>query len=47
MEILTIKQIKAAYPDEWVLIGNPTIQHTKVLNGIVLFHSKDKKKSVI
>lgn len=40
----TIEQIKVQYPDEWVLLGNPVIQHTKVLHGIVLYHSKDKKE---
>ena len=41
-EILTIAEIKAQYPDQWVLVGNPIIKDTKLLNGIVLFHSKDK-----
>ena len=42
--ILTIDEIKAQYPDQWVLVGNPVIKDTKLLNGIVLFHSKDKKE---
>lgn len=41
---LAIEQIKEQYPNEWVLLGNPTILDTKILNGIVLFHSKDKKE---
>ena len=44
MKILTIDEIKSQYPDQWVLLGNPIIQNTKVLNGIVLFHSEDKKE---
>jgi hypothetical protein len=43
-QILTIANIKAQYPDQWVLVANPVIKDTKILNGIVLFHSKDKKK---
>jgi hypothetical protein len=27
-----------------VLLGNPKIQNTSVLGGIVLYHSKDKKE---
>ena len=44
MEVLTIAEIKAQYPDQWVLLGNPIIKSTKVLTGIVLYHSKDKKE---
>jgi hypothetical protein len=44
MEVLSLEQIKMRYPQEWVLLGNPIIEHTKVLSGIVLFHSKDKKE---
>ena len=40
----TLDQIKAQYPDEWILVGNPDIQKTKVMGGIVLYHSKDKKE---
>ncbi len=44
MEILRIEQIEKQFPNEWVLIGNPIIQDTKILKGEVLFHSKDKKE---
>jgi hypothetical protein len=44
MEILNIEQIKNLYPDEWILVGNPIIENTKLLEGIVLYHSKDKKE---
>jgi len=36
--------IKNKYPNEWFLIANPTYQGTRVVDGIVLFHSKDKKE---
>ncbi len=36
--------LKVLYPDEWVLLGNPILENTKVLGGILLFHSKDKKE---
>jgi hypothetical protein len=46
MEILTIEQIKSAYPDMWVLIANPVMdsQNMEVKQGIPLFSSKDKKE---
>jgi hypothetical protein len=37
-------EVKKMYPDEWVLLGNPEMQNTSVLGGIVLYHSKDKKE---
>jgi len=41
-----IADIKSTYPDEWVLLGNPVMDDSKidVLSGIPLFHSKDKKE---
>lgn len=44
--LLTISEIKKLYPNEWVLLGNPTMDDSKidVLEGIPLFHSKDKKE---
>ena len=43
---LNINDIKNLYPDEWVLIGNPVMDDTKidVLAGIPIYHSKDKKE---
>ncbi len=41
---ISIEEIKKKYPDEWVLLGDPEIQNTSVLGGIVLYHSKDKKE---
>ena len=43
---INIAAIKALYPDEWVLLGNPVMDDSKidVLEGVPLFHSKDKKE---
>lgn len=45
-QLITIEAIKKLYPDEWVLIGNPIMDNSKidVLSGVPLFHSKDKKE---
>ncbi|MEJ7677480.1 MAG: hypothetical protein WKG06_06335 [Segetibacter sp.] len=45
-EALNIKDIKQLYPNEWVLVGNPLMDDTKidVVSGIPIFHSKDKKE---
>jgi ERCC4-type nuclease len=52
MEILTIDQIKAQYPNEWVLVGNPQIREDDFVGavidmiqyGIPIYHSKDKRE---
>ena len=44
-QILTIAEIKAQYPDQWVLVGNPQMREDnfvgplirKIIAGIVLF----------
>jgi len=42
-ESLSMAEIEARYPAEWVLIGAPeTDQYKRVLNGQVLHHSKDR-----
>jgi hypothetical protein len=41
---ITLDELKKLYPDEWVLLGNPKMQNTSVLGGILLYHSKDKKE---
>jgi hypothetical protein len=45
-EVINIAAIKALYPDEWVLIGNPVMDKSElnVLSGIPVLHSKDKKE---
>ena len=52
MQELTMEEIKAQYPDEWVLVGNPKMRDSnfvgpiirKMISGIVLYHSKDKRE---
>lgn len=44
-EALSISTIKKKFPDEWVLIGNPE-EIDGELNGVVIFHDKDKKQLV-
>jgi hypothetical protein len=48
-QVINIAEIKALYPDEWVLLGNPIMDDSKidVLSGIPLFHSKEKKRFAI
>lgn len=51
-KVLTINEIKAQYPDEWVLVGNPQMREDnfvgavirKIIDGIVIYHSKDKRE---
>lgn len=44
--LTSISDIKNLFPNEWVLLGNPIMDSSKidVLSGIPLFHSKDKKE---
>ncbi len=46
VQSLAITDIKNQYPDEWVLVGNPVMDDSKidVLSGIPIYHSKDKKE---
>ena len=42
-EILTIQEIEAKFPSEWVLVENPeTNAALQVKRGKVLWHSKDR-----
>ena len=51
-ELLTIDQIRSAYPEQWVLVGNPILGDpgkvgsviSKLKSGIVLYTSKDKRE---
>ena len=45
-QLLAIDEIKKLFPNEWVLLGNPIMDESKieVLSGIPIFHSKDKKE---
>lgn len=40
---LTIEEVYARYPAEWVLLGDPeTTEMNEVLAGHLLWHSKDR-----
>ena len=39
---MTTEEIESQYPDEWVLLGSPQTDRTRILGGVVLFHSKDR-----
>jgi hypothetical protein len=42
-DILTVEQIEALYPSEWVLIGDPrTDDSQRLVAGTVLFHSPER-----
>jgi hypothetical protein len=45
-QAININDIKKLYPDEWVLLGNPLMDDSKldVISGVPLYHSKDKKE---
>ncbi len=51
-KVLSFTDIKRLYPDEWVLLGNPELRNPeineaivhKIISGVVLFHSKDKRE---
>ena len=45
-QLLNINEIKHLYPNEWVLLGDPIMDESKidVLSGIPIYHSKDKKE---
>ena len=40
----TLKEVQINFPNEWILFGNPEMEKSKVLGGIVLYHSADKKE---
>jgi hypothetical protein len=42
---LTVEEINARYPNEWVLLGEPkTDRSLNVLGGLVLWHSVDREE---
>ena len=45
-KILNIADLKLNFPNEWILLGNPIMDESKlnVLSGIPIYHSKDKKE---
>ena len=42
----SIEDIKASYPDEWILLGNPEMNDREMAihSGVVLYHSPDKRE---
>ncbi|MCL2073902.1 MAG: hypothetical protein FWH18_08280 [Marinilabiliaceae bacterium] len=42
----SIDDIKASYPDEWILLGNPEMDEydSDFISGVVLYHSPDKRE---
>lgn len=36
-------EIRKAYPEEWVLLGEPKIEDASILGGIVVFHAPTKQ----
>ena len=41
----SIEEIKASYPDEWILLGDPeTDEYDRTIAGVVLYHSPDKRE---
>ncbi len=46
MNTLTIEEIKAKYPDQWVLVGNPIMDshEQQVLSRQPIFYSTSKKE---
>lgn len=44
-EVLTIPEIEARYPSEWVLLEDPEVDdRLGVVRGKVVFHSKDREE---
>jgi hypothetical protein len=40
---ITIEEIKKLHPNEWVLLGNPDMDGTTIIGGIVVFHAQTKQ----
>ena len=41
----SIEDIKASYPDEWILLGNPVSdEFDRTISGVVLYHNSDKRE---
>jgi hypothetical protein len=37
-------EIQFQFPNEWILIGNPISEKGKVIGGVVILHSEDKRE---
>ena len=43
--VRSIEDIKASYPDEWIVLGDPVEdEFHKTIAGVVLYHSPDKRE---
>jgi hypothetical protein len=42
--LLNYSEIKEKFPDEWILLANPLYNNMEIINGIILYHSKDKRE---
>jgi len=42
--ILNYSEIKEQFPNEWILLANPLYNNLEIINGIILYHSKDKRE---
>jgi hypothetical protein len=40
---INIEEIKQLYPNEWVLLGNPDMDGTTIISGVVVFHAPTKQ----
>ncbi len=44
-EFVTVAQVEAMYPDEWVLLGDVKYDQKKqVVGGVILFHGHSREK---
>ena len=46
-EIVPWENIKIQYPDQWIVIGNPSFDGMQILDGVVLAHHQDKRVASI
>jgi hypothetical protein len=42
--VMTVEEIKAAYPNQWILVGNPQISVASLIAGVVIAHGKEKRE---
>ncbi|RZK34351.1 MAG: hypothetical protein EOO61_13750 [Hymenobacter sp.] len=42
--IFSFDQLKAQFPDEWLLLENPEFKNAKPVKGVLLAHGKDYLK---
>jgi hypothetical protein len=42
-QVLTVNEIKANYPDQWVLVGNPQVSVASLTAGVIISHAKEKR----